>query len=266
MLLDKLSISNLSWNGTDDKFAKILLKYNIKNIELAPTKIWGSWDNINLQKIKEYKKKINDKGINVSSFQSITFGLNESILNNNSNKFYKSHFDKLIDYASALKATVLVFGSPSIRTFHNKQKKNSNNAIKFFTMISKLITKKKSPLILAIEPNPKIYGCEFLNSHREVFKFLKILNLKNIKSNFDFGAKIINKENISTKDFNKYINHVHISAPKLEQIIAWKKKINSNNLKFLNNFKYMINLELFNISKKNELEKNINYFINILKN
>ena len=123
MLLDNLSISNLSWNGKEEIFNKIILKYNIKNIEIAPTRIWGSWDNINFKKIKEFKKKLDDKNINISSFQSLTFGFKESILNENSNNFYESHFDKLIDYASILKTRALVFGSPSIRKFHKKKKK-----------------------------------------------------------------------------------------------------------------------------------------------
>lgn len=265
MSSDNLSISNLSWSGKEKIFNKIILKYNIKNIEIAPTKIWGSWDNINLKKIKEFKKKLNDKNINISSFQSLTFGFKESILNKDSNNFYESHFDKLIDYASILKTRALVFGSPSIRKFHKKRGGNPHNAVKFFKMISGLIKKKKSSVILMIEPNPTIYGCEFLNSHKEVFNFLEKLNLKNIKSNFDYGAKILNNENILNKDFNKYIGHVHISAPKLEQITIWKNLINSKKLKFLKNFKNMINLELLDINNEQELEKNISYFIEILK-
>jgi len=47
-------VSNLGWNN-DEEAIKILDKYNIKYIEVAPTKICP-WDELTAQKLKDYEQ------------------------------------------------------------------------------------------------------------------------------------------------------------------------------------------------------------------
>ena len=57
ILQDKLTVSNLAWKNieTFNKFYEILNEYNISGIEIAPTKIWGSWNKITFKKITKFK-------------------------------------------------------------------------------------------------------------------------------------------------------------------------------------------------------------------
>ena len=55
-----LAISNLAWDSkSENSLLKKLKNLGVQGIEIAPTKIWATWDDITEKKTIEYKKKLN---------------------------------------------------------------------------------------------------------------------------------------------------------------------------------------------------------------
>ena len=258
ILQDKLTVSNLAWKNieTFNKFYEILNEYNISGIEIAPTKIWGRWNKITFKKINKFKTNLEKKNLQTPTMQSLTFGYSDSICNKLYHPMYLKHFEFLIKISEDLDVTNLLFGSPSIRKFYYKSKVENYNSIKiFFNKLSNLLAKKKKNLI--IEANPKVYGSDFFNTHNEIYFFLKKMKLKNIFSNLDTGTAIINRESKINK---KFIGHLHISAPYLDEITKYKNKLMKIKLKFSKNYTGWKNLELLNLKNIRNLKSNINLF------
>ena len=125
----------------------------------------------------------------------------------------------------------------------NNYDKNYDEAIQFFRELGKYAETKG--VIVAVEPNPTIYGTNFLNNTIDAIKFVKEVNSSNIKINCDLGTIIENKESLSVINNNiKYINHVHISEPNLE--IIKKREIHKELFQILknNNYNNIISIEM----------------------
>jgi len=73
--------------------------------------------------------------------------------------------------------------------------------------------------LFCLEPNPKIYGCNFLTTTTEAYSFVSKLNHPSVMLQFDSGTVFQNDENV--EDFFEFTNrfgHFHISEPNLKVI------------------------------------------------
>jgi sugar phosphate isomerase/epimerase len=255
-----LSISNLAWNNRNfDKVLKLLKKYRFNGVEILPTKIWGNWKNIDKKKLLKFRKYLNDKNIKVSSIQSLFFNTNLLLERDEDEKKIIQHFYFLIKIAKTLRCKNLVFGSPAFR----KRKKNSKiqQEEKLINILKKLkFFLKKSDVVISIEPNPKKYGCNFINNLDESYKIVKKVKSKNIRIQIDTGCLSLEKENLTQiKKYLNFTNHVHISEKNLD-------KLNKNNLfiKQLINllkkrkWKKWISIEMMNINLQ-EIENSLKF-------
>ena len=74
-------------------------------------------------------------------------------------------------------------------------------------------------VVFAVEPNPPIYGTNFLNTTVQAIQFVRKLNQSGIGINIDIGTMIYNREGIELLEENMdLINHIHISEPNLVPI------------------------------------------------
>ena len=126
-------------------------------------------------------------------------------------------------------------------------------AIKVFKKIGKIA--KLNSIYLSIEPNPKEYGTNFLNTIHQTYDFVKKVKSKNIKIILDVGSILMNSENkeidrIIKKCIN-LINHVHISEPYLRLI--QNKKFFKKLISTLNKYNYekWISIEMRSQKKNN---------------
>jgi len=72
---------------------------------------------------------------------------------------------------------------------------------------------------ISIEPNPPIYGTNFINTTAQAFELCNKLANPGIKVNIDVGTMIYNGESMQIINDNiNSINHVHISEPYLVPI------------------------------------------------
>lgn len=263
----KLSISNIAWSEENDEEIYEFLREKNFDLEIAPTRIIKKDPYDNCKLIKNIAQKLKKEyNLNIISMQSIWYGKKENIFENNSSKEYLFKYTKkAIDFANYIGCQNLVFGCPKNRNMINN-KKDYLVALDFFKNIGYYALSKN--VVVAIEPNPKIYNTNFLNYTSDVVDFVKKINLPSIKINYDLGTVIYNNEDISIlKDNINLINHIHISEPNLEKISH--RKIYDDLFRILKKIKYnnYISLEMKQC-KIDDVKKAINYIIKLdrLKN
>jgi|LSQX01.1.fsa_nt_gb sugar phosphate isomerase/epimerase len=215
----ELSISNIAWSGEEDfNVYKLMEKYGFTGLEIAPTRFFphNPYDYC-----KEAGKLVasikNQYDLKVSSMQSILYGRNERIFESEQDRnSVIDYLFKAIDFAVAMGCGNLVFGSPKNRCI--KDNNDYKKAVDFFEVVGNYAFHKGT--VVSIEPNPQIYGTNFINTTAEAVKLVKDVDCKGFKLNLDIGTIIHNEEEIEAVfNFFDFINHIHISEPGLPAII-----------------------------------------------
>ncbi len=237
----KIAISNLSWDLPEDKkVLKLLKKYQIKGIELAPTKIWQVPTKTAVKKIKEYKKFWQDQGIGVTSITSLLFGHPELTIfeNEKTRKKTLDYLSKMAHVAGLLGAKVMVFGSPKNRLTSGKPKKEVQKiAVDFFLKLSRVC--QKYDTYFCVEPLGGTYSCDFITNVTEAIKLIKDVNHPNFRSHIDIGSIEGNGEGYQTalEAAKPYMIHFHISEPLLKPVPAGESN-HKKAAKILKNLNY----------------------------
>ena len=254
----KLSISNIAWKKEkDEQMYKYLQDIGFEAIEMAPTRIVEKEPYLNIEEIKKISQQIWDKyKLNISSIQSIWYGKSGNIFNKQEAKSLISYTKKVIDLAQKIHCNNIVFGCPKNRIMPENSKED--DAIDFFRILGEYA--RENNTVIAIEPNPTIYGTNFINYTYQAFDFAKKVNSEAIKVNVDLGTIIENKEDITSIFSNiELINHIHISEPNLELIKQRiEHEILAERLKEINYNKY-VSIEMKTIEDIEKLENIIKY-------
>lgn len=261
----KVTISNIAWqNENDTEMYTFLKEIKCTGIEIAPTRIFPENPYSDLNKVANFRDKLHaDYNLYVVSMQSICFGRNEAIFSSEEERnSLLEYIKQSIDFASELGCNNLVFGSPKNRNINEGQEEI---AVKYFSEIGKYAYEKNT--IFAFEPNPVIYGTNFINTTNQALDFVKKCNVEGLKINFDLGTVIYNEENLSVLENNlKWINHIHISEPYLEEI--QKRSLHQELASILRKEKYdnYISIEMKGGSELGKIKDIIQYTQDVFKN
>lgn len=213
----KITISNIAWNEDSDiQMLSFLQEQKIQGLEIAPTRLIASEPYSDLERVVQCKKQISDQyQLQVVSMQSICYGRNEAIFNSVEERItLQRYMEKAIDFASVLGCRNLVFGSPKNRIIQSGQEAIARD---YFSELGRYANDKKT--VFAIEPNPEIYGTNFITSTKEAFEFVKSCDTTGLEVNVDLGTIINNKESLNILADNiALVSHVHISEPYLEKV------------------------------------------------
>lgn len=214
----KMSISNIAWlPENDEEMYSFMNHLEYSGLEIAPTRIFPEKPYNKIIEAKKFKKNLKEKyNLEISSMQSILYGINEKIFSTPDERLKILNYIKSsILFADAIGSKNLVFGSPKNRITNNE--KNYEVGIEFFKTLGEYAVSNNT--ILSIEPNPVIYGTNYINTTQEAIELVKNVNSQGFKVNFDFGTFLYNKELLSiVKDNIELINHIHISEPYLKNI------------------------------------------------
>ncbi len=263
----KLSISNIAWSkGYDEEMYSYLKSNGIEGIEIAPTRIFENNPYDELIKADEYYQYINEKYcLEVSSIQSIWFGKSQNMFDSEEERMELLDYTKrAIEFASEIKCNNLVFGCPKNRNVNNESCDIEEIALEFFRELGSYAIEKGT--VLAIEPNPSIYGTNFINSTEEAFDIVKKINNKGILVNVDLGTIINNEESLDILTENIHlINHIHISEPYLEKI--QKRDIHKQLARILKDNLYdkYVSIEMKNLNDLDRVKETLSYIIGIFK-
>lgn len=208
----KLCVSNICINKTSQfQFASILKLFGITNIQIAPTKIIDSWNDLSQANLKVYT----DNDLNIYALQSITFKLNDlNIFDPKTQDEFYSHLVKVIDFAEAHGVKVLVFGCPRNRTILDLSADNDTVFTDFFKKIGDYLNNKN--VVLCVENNSKKYNCNYINTINECSKIVRKINRKNIKMMVDIGNVLMEEDNLlSLKNHLDIIYNIDVSNPNM---------------------------------------------------
>ncbi len=265
----ELSISNVAWDPKiDQEISELLIENNISNIDIAPSKYFPDISRVSKNQLKKVKSFWSEKGINIYGMQSLFFGTEGMNMFGDivSKKRMLNHFKKITELGNEMGVKKLVFGSPINRDCSLSEKNDvEKEAVEFFKELAVIV--KDFEITICIEPVPKLYGCNFINTSAEAIKLIKEINLPEIKLQLDLGSISINKENIEKiiafeRDL---IGFVHISEPNLMPIgtTGYAHKIYSDTIKKLDP-NSVISIEM--LTSNNKSINSIKNAISFVKN
>jgi D-psicose/D-tagatose/L-ribulose 3-epimerase len=217
----KLAISNLTWEYEEDNSVKnILHDLSISAIEVAPTKIWTQPLDVNKNQVADYRQYWENNGIKIVALQSLLFGRQDlSIFLEEKRQETLDYLGKIIEIGAGLGAKAFVFGSPKNRLVGDMNyNKAFGVAVDFFRQVGEKANQFST--VFCIEPNPKIYGCDFITKTEEGIELVKEVNHPGFGLHLDAGGMTLNNENIeeSIEKAAPYLTHFHISEPNLNMV------------------------------------------------
>lgn len=239
----KLRVSNIyPFYISQKQFFCIVSLFGIKQLQIAPTMVCnGKWlFDSNFKQITN---------IDVTSLQSITYGLTENI-------FIKplsllEHLQKVIKMAFNNNIKTLVFGCPKNRNISDGD--NIEDFITFFRIIGDICFDKN--ITICIEPNSIKYT-NFLNNVKDVGDIVRNISHPNIKMMVDIG-------HLNNDDLYEMYNYIDIIY-NIDVSVECMKELTINNTtelhyqfaKVIKDIKYSgnINLEMLS-SQKSEVEE-----------
>jgi D-psicose/D-tagatose/L-ribulose 3-epimerase len=218
----KLSISNIGWSRAEDNSILTILKnYGFRGLEIAPARIWDDPYNQTKAKINTFKTQLQNYDLQISSLQALLFGIEGVALFESTEGRLKllKVLQKAIQLASNLEAETIIFGSPKNRLVGSLHPDEYFPiAFEFFDALGTRAHELGTSF--CIEPNPKVYGADFITTTLEAKEFVEKINNPGLHINIDIGTMILNKEPITETvlDSAAHTRHLHVSEPFLAAI------------------------------------------------
>lgn len=214
----KLSVSNIAWAiDNNEEIYAYLQQKGFCGLEIAPTKLFPQSPYLHITEAAEYFSRVRSRyGLEVSSMQSIWYGQTGNIFESEEERArLRDYTFQAVDFASAIGCGNLVFGNPKAR---RKAENNADSEVfGFFKTISDYAVKKGT--CISLEPNPVIYGTNFINDTSQAVAFCRESGCSNLRINVDLGTVIYNDEPFEwIRDNIDLVNHIHISEPNLKKI------------------------------------------------
>ena len=251
-----LCVSNIcTKNVSDFQFACILKLYGISQVQIAPTKLAGGWENLqNFDNI--IAKTFINNGLKVRAFQSITYGLQYNIFDDTRDMLL-DHLKTVVDVAARNDVHVLVFGCPNNRKILNDDLlKNEELFVEFFRKLGEYCENKN--VKICIENVSSFYKCNYLNSICDCASIVKKINNPNIKTMIDIGNALMEKDEwYDLRDRESDLYNIDVSNKFLKPLSVNE---NDNTHKIFNfmlkliDYKNTINLEMILENDENELK------------
>lgn len=260
----KLSISNIAWSAEyDTEMYQYLHDVGYQGLEIAPTRIFPEDPYDKLSEAKDWAAELKEKyELEIPSMQSIWYGHQEKIFGTKEERSVLiGYTKKAILFAEAIGCKNLVFGNPQNRDTDDVAA-NYPIAVDFFREIGDYAAEHNTTI--AIEANPPIYNTRFINTTEQAVEMVYKCGSKGIKVNVDLGTIIFNNEDVDyLKHIIGYINHVHISEPKLATI--QKGLIHKKLFNLLNSYCYShyVSIEMRNINNIICVRQTLEYVKNI---
>lgn len=220
----RISISNIAWDkGNDEQVYNMLQEYGITGLDVAPGRVFDNPMSISKEQGKEFVESIKKRGLQPVGMQSLLFGTSGMALFEGTEVREKTieNLKVMIDYASKIGVTRLVFGSPKNRLIGSQSEAViAKLAYEMFNKLGDYAIANK--VCFCIEPNPTAYGADFITTTEEGIELVKRIDNPGFRLHMDLGTMIINNEDIDDVVARGIgvTEHVHISHPHLEQVIG----------------------------------------------
>ena len=165
----RLAVSNIAWEASEnDAVAEVLRREGVAGVEIAPTKWRERPYEASASDVASYRRYWEDRGLRAVSLQALLFGRGDLQLfaDERSRSQLSDYLRQAIDFAAALGAHALVFGSPKNRVRGDMPlSKATEIATGFFRDLGEHAHARGAAL--CIEANPPEYGCDFVTTTAE---------------------------------------------------------------------------------------------------
>ncbi len=218
----KLSVSNIAWDATaDDAAAAVLVREGVRGIEIAPTKWRDSPYDASASDVAALRRRWEDRGLPIIALQSLLFGKPNLQLfaGERERDELIDHLKQVADFAAAVGAGSLVFGSPKNR-LRGQRAMADAMAIARDTFRVLAFHARERGVAFCIEANPPHYGCDFVTQTTDAIDLCHIVGDPAIRVNADLGGMILSGEDPaeSIARAAPFIGHVHASEPHLAEL------------------------------------------------
>lgn len=213
----KLAVSNIAWEHSENtEVVSLLRNYNVSGIELAPTKRWVNPDQAIDNEVAEYRDYWFRQDLVPIAMQSLLFNRPHLTLFGDTKSDMIQYLKAIIRLAGKLSTKTLVFGSPKNRLVRiGEYSECYEEAVLAFRELGD--EAERCGVLLAIEPNPQAYGCNFITSTAEGLQFIKDIDNDGVKLHLDTGTMLLNEEDVASilPECLLYAAHFHVSDPYL---------------------------------------------------
>ncbi len=222
----KLGISNIAWPATElDSALAIMETLNVRGLEIAPGLAFPNEPDAfdpSATAVSDFKDRIEARGIELISMQSLLFGQTDAKLfgTESQRDTFQAAIAKSIQLAGRLGIPNIVMGSPTARAIPEAMDTAMAEQIAVDTFRGLGDLAQSLNVKIAMEPNPAIYGTNFLTTMTEAISFVDRAGHPAVTVNFDLGALHVNGNFDQAADLFSQtaarISHVHISEPQLQ--------------------------------------------------
>lgn len=215
----RLAVSNIAWPPeADGEAAAILVEGTIAAVEVTPSRVSGGTGPTDARRAHEYRRFWEDRGLPIVAMQALLFGHGDLVLFGDSATRGRllDHLSRVIDLAAEIGASNLVFGSPRNRSRGSlAPEKAEAIAVGFFRQLARRAADRG--VCMLIEPNPPVYGCDFLVDARETIAFVESVNERGLGVHLDAGAVHLSGEDPgeAVRSAGRLLRHFHASEPGL---------------------------------------------------
>lgn len=216
----KLAVSNIAWDPAEEPaVAEMLVREKVRFVEIAPTRISHAPLDLSDRDLAAYRTWWNDRGIGIVSMQALLFGRADlKVFDDETISPTVAYLEQMLRIAAAVGAETAVFGSPGNRRIEALPPSEVLRLEQqFFTSIGRAAA--KLGIRFCVEPNPPRYGCNYLNTSREVSELLNRLpSTEGLGIHLDTGAMTLAGETAEALLEVRDLRHFHISEPDLAAI------------------------------------------------
>lgn len=214
----RFAYSNIAWTPHDDPAVLALMRsHGIEGIEVAPTAVWRSWEDMTLPKARAYRELLGSQGFAVPALQAILYGKPEARLFEPAGEAaLLDHFARVACIASGLEARVAVLGAPAQRD------RGGRTWPQALEQAAALLRKAAAIFhdqgcCLCIEPNPRRYGCNFVNTAAEGIELVAAVDHPGFRLHLDAAGMYLEQEDLAAvlPAALPLLRHFHLSEPDL---------------------------------------------------
>ncbi len=218
----KLAISNIAWDKSEDEAVYALMRrYGFTGLEVAPGRVFENPFEAPSSDIAVFLTWLSAFGIQPVAMQALLFGRPDlKIFGPAETRIQTLEYLKnVILFAQRLGIPALVFGSPKNRDTGGMERSLADMTALFFFRELAVFAARHGTSI-CIEPNPAVYGTDFINTTDEAAAFVKKVNNSGFALHVDTGALIMNGEDParSAGILARRAAHIHISEPGLDPV------------------------------------------------
>lgn len=187
-----------------DLYLLLLQKHGITKIELNMHKYFKDWYDINTLKLESLKEKFQQFNISIHAITNIFKNRPENMFTTTNS--FLNHFIKMMQYANAVGAKKIIFGTPQTRYIPASMNIQQAHVSFMESMEALGLFSKNYNVSICIEAIPGQYGCNYLTTNEMLQKIVTAIDKPGqISACLNIDHAILTSEAIVLTDTTSYL-------------------------------------------------------------